>query len=212
MLAALTGTGLSAAAGINAYIPLLLLGALARFTELVQLGSGWQWLEHPAALGTVGVLLVIEFAADKIPIADSVNDAVQTFVRPTSGGITFGAGASSAALEDMVTAGDAMSGDGSLGSIVSGVVIALALHAVKSLARPLINAATFGSGGVVASFVEDTSSLTLAVLAILVPIAILLFIPVFVFFGWWLLRLRRKRKQAKANRERVSAEPGTFQP
>ncbi|TQN32428.1 uncharacterized protein DUF4126 [Haloactinospora alba] len=212
MLAALTGTGLSAAAGINAYIPLLLLGALARFTDLVQLGSGWQWLEHPAALGTVGALLTVEFAADKVPVADSVNDAVQTFVRPTSGGVTFGAGASSVALEDMATAGDAVSGDGSFGSVAAGVVIALALHAVKSLARPLINTATLGSGGAVASLVEDASSLSLAVLAILVPIAILLFVPVFVFLVWWLLRLRGKRKRARANRNRVPTGPGPHQP
>ena len=33
----LTGFGLAAAAGLNAYIPLLALGLLARFTDLVTL-------------------------------------------------------------------------------------------------------------------------------------------------------------------------------
>ena len=40
----------------------------------------------------VAVLLVVEIVADKIPALDSVNDAIQTFVRPTSGGIVFGSG------------------------------------------------------------------------------------------------------------------------
>ena len=37
MLASFTGLGLSAAAGLNAYIPLLLVGLLARFTGVVEL-------------------------------------------------------------------------------------------------------------------------------------------------------------------------------
>ena len=38
------------------------------------------------------VLLVLEFVADKIPGFDSVNDLVQTVVRPTSGGLAFSSG------------------------------------------------------------------------------------------------------------------------
>jgi hypothetical protein len=48
MLEALAGTGLTAAAGLNAYIPLLALGLLSRFTDIVGLPSGWVWLERLA--------------------------------------------------------------------------------------------------------------------------------------------------------------------
>lgn len=192
MLAALTGIGLSSAAGLNAYIPLLLVGLVARYTDLLPLGSGWQWLEHPVTLVSLGVLLIVEFAVDKIPGADSVNDVVQTIIRPASGGITFGAGAASFDLDEV-----AAMDDGSLWPIVSGVVIALAFHAVKSLARPVINAASLGIGGFVSSVVEDVSSFTLALLAILIPIVILLLIPLFAVFVIWLIRQRRRRKAAK---------------
>lgn len=42
----LTGLGLATAAGLNAYIPLLALGLLSRFTDLVSLPHGYGWLEN----------------------------------------------------------------------------------------------------------------------------------------------------------------------
>ena len=82
----LTGFGLATAAGLNAYIPLLALGLLSRFTDLVTLPHGWTWLENGWVMAIVAVLLVVEIVADKIPALDSINDAIQTFVRPTAGG------------------------------------------------------------------------------------------------------------------------------
>ena len=98
----LTGLGLATAAGLNAYIPLLALGLLSRFTDLVTLPHGWAWLENGWVMAIVAVLLVVEIVADKIPALDSVNDAIQTFVRPTAGGIVFGSGtaAQTAAVTD----------------------------------------------------------------------------------------------------------------
>ncbi|HEX2773123.1 MAG TPA: DUF4126 family protein, partial [Micromonosporaceae bacterium] len=95
MLELLTGTGLAASAGLNAYIPLLLVGLLNRYTSLVELPSGWQWLSNGWVIGILVVLLAIEVVADKVPVVDHVNDAVQTFVRPTAGGLAFGAGSTS---------------------------------------------------------------------------------------------------------------------
>ena len=40
MFEVLTGAGLAAAAGLNAYIPLLAIGLLSRFTDLVSLPPG----------------------------------------------------------------------------------------------------------------------------------------------------------------------------
>jgi hypothetical protein len=77
----LTGLGLASAAGLNAYIPLLAMGLLARFTELVNLPPGWAWLENGWVMVIVAVLLIIEVVADKIPALDSVNDAIQTVDR-----------------------------------------------------------------------------------------------------------------------------------
>jgi len=82
MLEFLTGTGLAVAAGLNAYIPMILIGLASRFLDFFQLPETWRWLENPWVLIILGVLLVIEIVADKIPVVDTVNDWIQTIVRP----------------------------------------------------------------------------------------------------------------------------------
>ncbi|NLA64796.1 MAG: DUF4126 domain-containing protein, partial [Leucobacter sp.] len=100
MLELLTGTGLAAAAGLNAYIPLLAMGLAGRF-EWIQLPTGWVWLEKEWVMVILGVLFIIEIVADKVPAVDTVNDWIQTVVRPASGGIVFagGIGASPVAVD-----------------------------------------------------------------------------------------------------------------
>ena len=72
-----TGFGLASAAGLNAYIPLLAMGLLGRYTHLVTLPHGWSWLQNGWIIGIVAVLLVVEIVADKVPALDSINDAVE---------------------------------------------------------------------------------------------------------------------------------------
>ncbi|NNH24651.1 DUF4126 domain-containing protein, partial [Pseudokineococcus marinus] len=88
----LTGAGLASAAGLNAWLPLLLLGAAARWTDVVALPDGWAWLSEPGVLAVLAVLLVVEVLADKVPGVDHVNDALQTVVRPLAGGVAASAG------------------------------------------------------------------------------------------------------------------------
>jgi hypothetical protein len=208
MLATLTGLGLSSAAGLNAYIPLLAVGLIARFTDLIPLGSAWQWLEHPVTLVVLTVLLVIEFGADKIPALDSVNDIVQTVVRPSAGGITFGAGASAVDLAELTgsasaaSAAGAATGDGvSWGPVIAGMVIALAFHAVKTLARPILNSMSFGAAAPVVSLLEDVASFLTSMVAILLPLLILVVFPLMVLGGVWVVRGRRRRRARKAGRD-----------
>ncbi|MBX9390949.1 DUF4126 domain-containing protein [Streptomonospora nanhaiensis] len=207
MLEVLTGTGLASAAGLNAYVPLLTVGLIARYTDLLPLGPGWQWLEHPAVLVILGVLLALEVTADKIPAVDSVNDVVQTFVRPTSGGITFGAGASAVTTGDLAAwTSDAAAGEGggSWWPILAGVLIALVFHVLKSAARPVLNAVTFGAGGPVVSTFEDIASVATSVLAVVVPLLILVAVPLLALIGVWAWRRRRRRKAE----HRGTAVPG----
>ena len=89
------GAGLAASAGLNAYIPLLTMGLLARYTDLIDLPIGWQWLANGWVIAILALLLAIEVVADKVPVVDHVNDVVQTVVRPTAGGLAFGAGSAS---------------------------------------------------------------------------------------------------------------------
>lgn len=187
MLEILTGTGLAFAAGLNAYIPLLLLGIAGRFVDFVQLPAGWAWLENEWVLGILAVLLVIEFFADKIPAVDSVNDVVQTVVRPASGGIVFGSGAASETAA--VTDPAAFFASNQWVPILSGVVIALLVHGAKTAARPALNLATFGVAAPVLSFAEDVSSVLLSVFAILVPVLVVVAVAGLVV-GFVLLKRR----------------------
>ncbi|MFI7489300.1 DUF4126 domain-containing protein [Micromonospora echinaurantiaca] len=205
MFEVLTGTGLAASAGLNAYIPLLTMGLLARYTDLIDLPSGWQWLGNGWVILILAVLLAVEVVADKVPVVDHVNDVVQTVVRPTAGGLAFGAGSTS----ETVTVSD----PGSFFSssewvpVVTGVLIALGVHLLKSAARPVINATTAGVGAPVASTAEDATSVVMSVAAIILPVLVLAFLAGLALFLFWFLRRRsdrrRERQAARAAGYRV---------
>ena len=110
----------------NAYIPLLVVGLLARF-DIVPLEAPYNLLASTPVLIIVAVLLAIEVFADKIPAVDSVNDVVQTFIRPVAGGLLFAASVN--------IGGDWVK----IAAIVLGVVTAGGVHAAKATARPVIN-------------------------------------------------------------------------
>jgi len=192
VLEILTGSGLAFAAGLNAYIPMLLLGLGARFLDFVQLPSGWAWLENEWVLGVLAVLLVIEFFADKIPAVDSVNDVIQTVVRPASGGIVFGSG--SASETAAVTDPAAFFESNQWVPVVTGIVIALLVHGAKTAVRPALNVATLGLAAPVASFFEDVSSVFLSVFAILIPVLVVVVIAGLVVLFVLLMRRYRRRR------------------
>jgi hypothetical protein len=193
VLEALTGTGLAASAGLNAYIPLVTMGLLARYTDVIDLPTGWDWLSNGWTLIILALLLAVEVVADKVPVVDHVNDVVQTVVRPTAGGLAFGAGSAS----ETVTVSDPGSffGSNQWIPIAAGVVIALVVHGVKSASRPVVNATTAGVGAPVASTAEDISSVVLSVLAILMPILVLVGLVAMAWAAVWVIR-RRRRKRA----------------
>ncbi len=190
----LTGLGLSTAAGLNAYIPMLMLGALARFTDVVNLPQGWSWMENGWVLAILAVLLIVEVVADKVPALDSINDTVQTFVRPAAGGIVFGSG--TAAQTAAVADPGEWAQSGQWVPVVVGVVIALVVSLTKSAVRPAANVATAGVAAPVLSTVEDVTSFGLVLVALLLPVLVLVFLAVIAWGAWKLLRRIRSRKRA----------------
>lgn len=202
MLELLTGTGLAASAGLNAYIPLLALGLLARYTNLITLPAGWQWLASGWVLAILLVLLAVEFVADKVPVLDTANDALQTFVRPTAGGLAFGAGASSQTVT--VSDPDRFFSGNQWVPVVVGVLIALAVHLVKALSRPVINTVTAGFGAPVVSTAEDATSAAMSVVAILLPFLVIVFL-VAMAAAFWALLHRRARRRAERRADRHAA-------
>ncbi|MCT1619494.1 DUF4126 domain-containing protein [Janibacter hoylei] len=197
MIAALTGMGLSAAAGLNAYIPFLVVALLARFTDVVVLPTGFEWMESWWAIGIGAVLLLTEVTLDKVPAVDSVNDAVQTFIRPSMGGLMGAATAGASTLDEST-----WMQDNAWVGVLLGVVISGLVHAGKTAARPVVNVGTAGFGAPVVSTAEDGASIGIALVAVFVPVLVVLVLIalaamlVWVFTAWRRLRRRRQARPA----------------
>jgi Domain of unknown function (DUF4126) len=194
MIAALTGMGLSAAAGLNAYVPFLVVALIARFSDVIALPASYAWIESWWAIGIGAVLLLTEVVLDKIPAVDTVNDAVQTFIRPSMGGLVF---AATSAAEDLDRS-SWMTQHPWVG-IVLGVVVSGLVHSGKVAARPPINAATVGVGAPVVSTIEDGTSLGLSLVAVFVPVLVtVVLVALAAFLVWLWLRVRRWRRRRTA--------------
>lgn len=196
MLASLTGAGLSAAAGFNAYIPFLLVALISRFTDFINLPANFQWIESPWAIGIASVLLISEFVLDKIPVVDSINDTVGTVIRPMTGGLIF---AATAAAEEIETSSSFFQNNPWIG-ILLGAVTAGVVHTGKAVSRPVINVGTAGSGAMVASSAEDGAAVALSITAIFAPILVILALIALVAVGIWLFRKVRAYRARKAAR------------
>ena len=194
MLELLTGTGLATAAGLNAALPLLVLGVLDRWTTLVELPAAWGWLSDPWVLAILAGLLVLEVVADKIPGIDHVNDLVQTVVRPTAGGLAFGAGSGSTTVA--VTDPASFFTSNAWVPVAIGVVLALTVHTGKALSRPVVTVSTAGLGTPVVSAAQDATSLALSLAAVLVPVLVIVLLAAIVVGAVRVLgrRLRRPRR------------------
>ncbi len=174
--------GLSASAGLNAYIPLLVIALLARFTSLVKLNSPWDTLANGWVIGLLVVLSLIEFFADKVPAVNHINDIIQTFVRPVAGAIVFAASAKVVTDVHPVI------------SLAAGLLVAGGVHAVKSLAvRPAVTATTGGAGNVPVSIMEDVTSTILSILAAVLPVLIAVILILVTSWIIWLLWRRANR-------------------
>jgi hypothetical protein len=184
MIEVLAAFGLSAATGLNAYLPLLIVGLLARFTDLITLSAPWNTLENPWVLGVLFILLVIETIADKVPAVDSVNDVIQTVVRPTAGAILFAA------------SGNVISQMSPVLAMICGILAAGSVHAIKATARPVITATTAGVANPVVSVLEDVVSAGTTIVAIVFPALAAVFVVIIAALIIRFLVRRRRRRAA----------------
>ena len=182
-----TAFGLSGSAGLNAYIPLLVVALAARFPledPLIKLTSPYDLLANWWVIGILVILLGIEMLVDKVPAVDTVNDAIQTFVRPVAGAILFAS--STSLINDM----------NPILAIVAGVLVAGGVHTTKAIVRPAVTATTAGTGNWAVSFIEDVTAFFVSLMAMFVPflagIVVLLFAAL---IAWYLIRRRRRKKR-----------------
>lgn len=163
--------GLSGSAGLNAYIPLLMVALAARFPAgdpLVKLQAPYDLMGSWWVIGLLAVLLVIEIVADKIPAVDTVNDGIQTFVRPAAGAILFAGSAN--VITDIHP----------ILALGAGLLVAGGVHATKTAARPVVTVSTAGVGNPVVSTAEDVVAFVVSLLAIVLPIIAAILMIIFL--------------------------------
>jgi hypothetical protein len=184
----IAGFGLAAPAGLNAWLPLFIVG-LAGKLNFIKLTPPFDILSNVWVLGILLVLLTIEVFADKIPAVDSINDIIHTFIRPVAGGILF------AAQSGMVHGMDPTV------SFVLGALSAGSVHVVKAGSRPLITATTAGLVNPLVSFVEDIIAAVATVLALIAPVVAAIIMGTILLVAarvvWRWRARRKKRKQAQ---------------
>ncbi len=182
--------GLSASAGLNAYIPLLVVSLLAKFTNLIELAEPWSALESWWVIAVLLVLGTIEAVADKVPAVDQVNDAVQTFVRPVAGAILFATSARTITEISPVL------------SMICGLLVSGSVHAAKSLvARPVIEVSTAGLGTPVVSTIEDVVATIVSILSVVLPILMVILVFLLIWWVAWFFDRRRKARAKIVNRD-----------
>jgi hypothetical protein len=171
--AALAG-GLSWASGIRLYMTLFVAGWLGRI-GVVDLPPALRVLESPWVLGATGLLLVVEFLADKIPGVDSVWDAIQTFVRIPAGAVL-----GAAALGQMDPAWTTI-------AALLGGAFAAGAHFTKAGSRALINTSPEPFSNWAASFSEEALVAGGLWAAFFHPWIWFVFLAVFLLIAIWLL-------------------------
>ena len=161
---------------MNAYIPLLVVGVIAHYTDLIELAPPFDTLANPWILILLGILLIIEMLADKVPAVNHINDLLQTFVRPVAGAIAFAAGT------------NVIKGINPVVALACGLLVAGGVHLAKSAAmRPLVTVTTGGTGNTPVSVAEDITSTAVSVASVLMPVlvAVLVGIVIVVLLWWW---------------------------
>ena len=169
------GLGLGSAwlSGFNLYATVLTLGLLQRF-HLVQLPGDLDFLSRWWVIGVAAVLYLVEFLADKIPVVDSVWDAIHTFIRVPAGAVL--AASAFAHFDPTVRAV----------ALLAGGTLAVGSHGTKASVRIAANASPEPFSNIFLSIVEDIFTIGLAALAAFHPVVILAIILVFILLLVWL--------------------------
>ena len=186
----LQAIGLSAPAGFNAYLTLLLVGLAGRLGWVELHGTWAERLTNPYILGGLALLTVWEIVVDKVPGADHLNDVAGTVIRPLAGAVL------------MLAVPNPLAEESPVAAIAVGGGLAGVLHTIKMLFRPLVTATTAGFGNPVVSLAEDAVAAGTVAIALIAPAFIAVLLALLIAALWWVVRRFRRRKRAA-----VSGQP-----
>jgi hypothetical protein len=157
--------GASWVSGINLYASVATLGLLARFANL-QLPGELQVLTNWWVIGVAGVLYLIEFFADKIPIVDSTWDVIHTFIRIPAGAVLAAAAFGDFDMSIQMIA------------LLLGGGLALSSHGTKAATRAMLNVSPEPVSNIVASIVEDIVAVVSVVCSVFLPVLLFVIVGV----------------------------------
>jgi hypothetical protein len=183
------GAGFSS--GLNLYATIATLGLLQRF-GVIHLPEQLQVLAHPWVLGIAIALYFIEFFADKIPLVDTIWDAIHTVIRPPAAAL-LAYGAAGAAPPEWRWGAALLAGG-----------VALTSHGTKASTRAAVNASPEPFSNWALSFGEDALAVWLTWLATVHPtativvVSILLVIAAFLIFHLFRFLRRAVRRLLEA--------------
>jgi hypothetical protein len=153
--------GLSGAAGLNAYLPLLLSAVLARL-DVVDLGEPFGTLSSNWGIAILAALFVADFVGDKVPGVDHVLHVIGTVAHPVAGALLF---VGQTGVDTGIPAAVAA---------VLGAATAGTLHGGRAALRPASTVSTAGIGNPLLSLGEDAASLVLTIVAFALPLVAIL--------------------------------------
>lgn len=189
ILAALLGLSLSASAGLNAFLPLLMVAVAGRFHLAgIDLSGSFAWLGTDLAIIVLAVATVLEIIGDKIPAVDHALHSVGLVVRPVAGWL-----AAASVLGGADPAVAAVVG------LIIGAPTALTFHAAKASTRTVSSATTLGIANPFLSAFEDFLSFAVSLTGFIVPVLVPIVLGVLVWFFW---KLAKKARGAVATLRR----------
>ncbi|MES2463591.1 MAG: DUF4126 domain-containing protein [Armatimonadota bacterium] len=185
ILAVLLGLSLAASAGLNAFLPLLMLSIAGRFHLAgIDLSGNFAWLGSETAIIILAVATVLEVIGDKIPAVDHALHSVGLVVRPIAGWL-----AAASVLGGADPAVAAVVG------LIIGAPTALGFHAAKASTRTVSSATTLGLANPFLSALEDFLSFVVSLVGFIAPVLV----PIVLgLLAWFLWRMAKKAKGTMA--------------
>jgi Domain of unknown function (DUF4126) len=184
----LAGVGISVSCGLNAFLPLLAISALAK-AKRITLAPGFEFIENWAFLLVMLGLVTIMLVVDKIPAVESLLSKAYIIIRPVAGGLAFAAIASTQMIAPL--------------SFVLGAGLAGAMHYFNSNIQPAIanRSPVMVAFRPALSLGQDFVAVVLTVLAIFVPlVGGVLGIVVLGLSFWWMNRLKKAQPATETGR------------
>jgi hypothetical protein len=204
---------LALTSGINLYLTVLVVGLSIRYGWVTDVPPGLHVLAALPILIGAGVLYVIEFVADKIPLIDSLWDLFHTLIRP-AGAVLIATSSLGMVDPQLVGAAATLVGVSpqiQIAGAIVACVVALLSHGGKAGTRTVVNVtgASVTFGGVVLSLAEDVVVAALAFLALRYPLAanviagivlivLIVAVPQLLRWAWFALRALFARLKALA--------------